>query len=82
MEYLETQMLRRDYISLFQPTHVECIISKAQVYWGVNSPLPPTQLTVRDSNDALPLPQAPGTLTNDLILPIEELRENDLAYWN
>jgi len=42
-----------DYVSLHQPTSVEFIIPKSEVFWGVNPPLPPTQLIVPGPN-ALP----------------------------
>jgi hypothetical protein len=68
------------YISLHQPTAIEFIIPKSEVFWGVNPPLPLTQSTVPGPN-ALPQPQAPGAPTDDLVLPVEELRGTALAYW-
>jgi len=69
-----------DYISLHDYTSIEFIIPKSEVFWGVNPPLPPTQSTV-PGPDVLPPPQVPGTPTDDLVLPIEELRDAALAYW-
>lgn len=69
-----------EYISLHQPTDIEFIIPKLEVFWGVNPPLPPTQSTVPGPN-ALPKPQVPGTPTDDLVLPVEQLRNAALAYW-
>ena len=69
-----------EYISLHQPTDIEFIIPKSEVFWGVNPPLPPTQSTVPGPN-ALPQPQVPGTPTDDLVLPVEQLRGAALAYW-
>ena len=69
-----------DYISLHQPTSIEFIIPKAEVFWGVNPPLPPTISTVPGPS-ALPPPQVAGTLIDDLVLPVEELRNAALAYW-
>lgn len=68
-----------DFISLDQPTTVEFIIPKARVFWGVNPPLPPTPQTVPGPN-ALPPPPIPGTATDDLVLPLEELRSDAKAF--
>jgi hypothetical protein len=62
------------FLSIHQPTNIEFIIPKSEIYWGVNPPLPPTRFTVPGPN-TLPPPQAPGTPTDDLVLPLEELRE-------
>ena len=68
-----------DFLSIHQPTNIEFIIPKSQIYWGVNPPLPPTRSVVPGPN-ALPPPQAPGTPTDDLVLPLEELREAVESY--
>ena len=68
-----------DYISLYHPTSIEFIIPKSEVFWGVKPPLPPTHSTVPGPN-ALPQPQVPRTPTDDLVLPVEELRDAALAF--
>src|SRR5579859_1643875 len=68
-----------DFLSIHQPTKIEFIIPKSEIYWGVNPPLPPTRSVVPGPNTLLP-PQAPGTPTDDLVLPLEELREAVESY--
>ena len=61
------------FLYIHQPTDIEFVIPKSEIFWGVNPPLPPTRSVVPGPN-ALPAPQAPGTPTDDLVLPLEELR--------
>ena len=68
-----------DFLSIHQPTNIKFIIPKSEIYWGVNPPLPPTRSVVPGPS-ALPTPQAPGTPTDDLVLPLEELREAVESY--
>ena len=62
-----------DFLSLHQITNVEFIIPKSRIYWGVIPPFPVTRFVVPGPN-ALPPPEAPGLPTDDLVLPLEELR--------
>jgi hypothetical protein len=62
-----------EFLSIHEPTNVEFIIPKSAIFWGVNPPLPPT-LSVVPGPNALPPPQTAGTPTDDLVLPLEELR--------
>jgi len=68
-----------DFLSIHQPTNIEFVIPKSEIYWGVNPPLPPTRSVVPGPN-TLPPSQAPGTPTDDLVLPLEELREAVESY--
>ena len=61
------------FLSLNQTTNIEFIIPKTEIYFGV-VPLPPT-LFATPGQAALPPPQNPGQPTDDLVLPVEELRE-------
>jgi hypothetical protein len=44
-----------DFLSIYQPTNIEFVIPKSEIYWGVNPPLAPTRSVVRGPNP-LPLP--------------------------
>jgi hypothetical protein len=68
------------FLSIHEPTSIEFIIPKSAIYWGVDPPLPPTRFVVPGPNP-LPPPQAPGTPTDDLVLPLEQLRETVESYW-
>jgi len=61
------------FIPLNQPTNIEFIIPKTEIYWGVVPPLPPTPFVVPGAA-ALPPPQSPGIATDDLVLPLEAIR--------
>ena len=63
-----------DFLSIHQPTNIEFVIPKSEIFWGVNPPLPPTRSIVPGPN-ALPPPQAPGTPNDDLVLSLEVLRD-------
>jgi hypothetical protein len=69
-----------DYIPLSQPTDIEFIIPKTEVYFGVPPPLPPTLLSVPGPN-ALPPPAIPGP-TDDLILRLEDVRFDAWSLWS
>jgi hypothetical protein len=68
------------YIPLNQPTTIQFIIPKARIYWGVLPPLPVTEQSVPGPN-ALPPPAVPGTATDDLLLELEDLREDVSLCW-
>lgn len=68
-----------DYLSINQPTDLEFIIPKAEIFWGVNPPLPPTFSVIPGPN-ALPPPQVPGVQTDDLVLALEDLRQDVKQY--
>ena len=67
------------FISLSQPTNIEFIIPKREVYFGVPPPLPQTLVSIPGAN-AMPPQAIPGP-TDDLILPLEEVRTSILARW-
>ena len=69
-----------DYIPLSQPTNIEFIIPKTEVYFGVPPPLPSTLLSIPGPN-ALPPPAFPGP-TDDLVLPLEEVRFDAWSRWS
>ena len=68
-----------DYIPLSQPTNIEFIIPKSEVFFGVAPPLPQTLVSIPGPN-ALPPPANPGP-TDDLVLPLEEVRIDVLSRW-
>src|SRR5271170_7081159 len=68
-----------DFLSVHQPTNIEFIIPKSEIFCGVNPPLPPTRSVVPGPS-ALPPAPAPRTPTDDLVLPLEELREAGESY--
>ena len=68
-----------DYIPLALPTDIEFIIPKAEVYFGVPPPLPPTLLSIPGPN-ALPPPAIPGP-TDDLVLRLQEVLTRILRSW-
>jgi hypothetical protein len=68
------------FIPLTQPTTIQFVIPKARIFWGVNPPLPPTTMAI-PGPDALPPQAIPGSITDDLILPLEDLRTDTFAYW-
>ena len=69
-----------DYIPLSQPTNIEFIIPKREIYYGVPPPLPPTLLSIPGVN-ALPPPAIPGP-TDDLVLPLEDVRFDAWSLWS
>ena len=68
------------YISMSMPTDIEFIIPKSEVYFGVPQPFPPTLLTIPGPN-ALPPPAIPGP-TEDLVLPLEDVRYDAWSLWS
>ena len=68
-----------DFLSIHQATNVEFIIPKSEIFLGVNPPLAPTRSVVLGPN-ALPPPPAPGTPTDGLVLPLEQLRAAVVRY--
>jgi len=69
-----------DYIPLSMPTNIEFIIPKSEVYFGVPPPLPPTLISIPGPN-ALPPPAIPGP-TDDLVLPLEDVRCDAWLLWS
>jgi len=69
-----------DYIPLSQPTDIEFIIPKDEVYFGVPPPLPPTLLSIPGPN-ALPPPAIPGP-ADDLVLSLEDVRLVASLLWS
>lgn len=71
------------WINLSEPTNVEFIIPKAEVFFGVPQHLiPPTLVTVPGPS-ALPAPVPPAIQgpTDDLVLPLEEIRSDTWEEW-
>lgn len=69
-----------DYIPLSMPTNIEFIIPKSEVYFGVPPPLPPTLISIPGPN-ALPPPANPAP-TDDLVLPLEDVRRDAWLLWS
>ena len=78
--YLPNSGATTGYISLHQPTTIQFIIPKMELLWGVAPPLPATPFSIPGAN-ALPPPPVPGVPTDDLILPLENVRLAALAAW-
>jgi hypothetical protein len=61
------------YISLSQPTDIQFIIPKNELYFGSPPPFPATLNTIPGNNALLP-PAVRGVPTDDLVLNLEDLR--------
>jgi hypothetical protein len=78
--YLPNSGATMGYISVHRPTTVQFVIPKTEILWGVAPPFPATRSSIPGAN-ALPPPPVAGVLTDDLILPLENVRLAALAYW-
>jgi hypothetical protein len=78
--YLPNPGATTGFISLHQPTTVQFIIPKIELFWGVAPPLPATRVSIPGAN-ALPPPPVAGVPTDDLILPLENVRLAALEAW-
>ena len=67
-----------DYIPLM-PANIHFIIPKSEVYFDGPLPLPPTLIFIPGPN-ALPPPTIPGS-TDDLVLPLEDVRSDAWSLW-
>jgi len=66
------------FISINQPTNIQFIMPKAEVFFGSLAPLPRTLQTIPGPN-ALPPPAVAGVPTDDLVLDLEDIREAAIA---